>query len=424
MSKPVTVVIVGAGHRSLLYAGYANTHPDKMRVVAVAEPNEARRKHAAKLFGIKPDCQFQSYLDLANRPKLADAAINGTMDRLHYESTMSLLTSGYHVLLEKPIAPSAFEVRELIITAKKLNRTVMICHVLRYAPFYTRIKELLVTDTIGEIVAMRTSENVSYHHMAVSYIRGRWNNTNSSNPMLLAKCCHDLDIIAWLMSGTQIRKVASFGSLKQFRPENAPKGSARRCLDGCDVESTCQYSAKANYVTMNWWNFYAWECLEHIPNPTVDQKLESLRTNNPFGRCVWHCNNDVVDHQSVLVEFSNGATATHDMFCGTSRPCRTLHIVGTKGEIEGTLEDAKIVVRKPWLEKGREYMEEKVEVGISGDSHGGGDLRLVDDFVSVLMGTTASKGVSSIEDSLTGHLIAFSADVAMRNSRVVHIDAT
>ncbi len=298
----------------------------------------------------------------------------------------------------------------------------MICHVLRYAPFYSRIKEAVESGAVGDIVSLRTSENVSYHHMAVGYIRGKWNRRERSTPMLLAKCCHDLDIIAWLLSGTAPVRVASFGGLKQFREENAPPGSAKRCLDGCKIEETCPYSARKNYVDSTWWEFYPWEGVEERGKLDREQRLEYLRKDSPFGRCVWHCDNDVVDHQSVIVEFASGATATHDMFCAVARPTRTIHVVGSRGEIEGDLEAGRIVLRKP-APQGPDlgYTEEQIELSVKGDAHGGGDELLVGDFVSHLRGEPTSRGKTRIEDSLAGHLIAFKADEAMTGGRVVKV---
>lgn len=424
MNRPTTVAIVGAGHRSVTYARYALRCPDRMKVVAVADPNPLRREAVGKEHAIPEEMRFESYEQLASRPPIADAVINGTMDAMHYPSAMPLIEAGYHMLLEKPIARTEEEVRSLINAAKKRGRTVMICHVLRYAPFYATIKEMIAAGRIGEIVSVHTAENVSYHHMAVGYVRGRWRQTATSNPMLLAKCCHDTDIIAWLFSGVPAVRVASFGSLKQFRPENAPAGSGKRCLVDCKIEATCPYSARANYITQGLWSFYAWEPIEHLGggNATEEQKLESLRTDNPFGRCVWHCDNDVVDHQSVIVEFANGCTASHDMFGATSRPTRTIHIIGTEGEIEGDMEAGKLLVRKPHTERGHEYSEEPLEINVKGDGHGGGDSRLIEDFVRVLRGEEASRGVTRIEDSLTGHLIAFAADRAMNEHTVVEVD--
>lgn len=423
MSKPLEVAVIGAGHRSVIYADYALSHPDRMKIVAVADPDEVRRTHFARAHDIFAERQFRSYQELAQLPRLADAVINGTMDRLHTDSSLPFLNQGYHLLLEKPIAPTEGEFLALLGAARQNNVVVMICHVLRYAPFYVAVKELVASGEIGEIISIHTEENVSYHHMAVGFVRGKWNRSDDTTPMLLAKCCHDLDIVAWLMSGVAARSVASFGSLGQFRPENAPPGSTLRCLDGAAIETACPYSARLNYVEQDLW-VYAWEPLEHIENPTREQKLESLRTDNPYGRCVWHCDNNVVDHQSVLVEFENGATATHDMFCATAKAGRNLHIIGDKGEIEGSMKDATLVVRHPEPHSKGGYIEREIPIPDLQDAHGGhggGDSRLVADWVATLRGEAASRGTSRIEDSLTGHRIGFAAETARLERRVVDL---
>lgn len=418
---PVTVALVGAGHRGVGYATYALQHPDRMKMVAVADPNVSRRNEFGDAHKIPNEARFASHEALLKQ-KIADAVINGTMDQDHHKTALPLLKAGYHMLLEKPIAPAESEVKELIATAGKGNLKVMICHVLRYAPFYAAIKEAITSGRLGDLVTIRTSEHVSYHHMAVGYIRGKWNKKHTSTPMLLAKCCHDLDIVAWLMSGVDPVRVSSFGGLKQFKPENAPNGSAKRCLDGCTIEPDCPYSAKKMYVDSTWWEFYAWEDAQARGHTSTEAKLKSLKTDSPFGRCVWHCDNDVVDHQSVLIEFANGVTATHDMYTATARPTRTIHLVGSKGELEGDLEDGKIVIRTP-APKGNDlgFKEEKIDLSVKGDSHGGGDANLVADFVSWLRNEPTSPGKTRIEDSLAGHRIAFAADHAMETHTVVEL---
>lgn len=421
MKSLVTAAVVGAGDRSRLYAKYALTHPDQLKIVAVAEPHPARRAKLAEEHGIQPENQFASWTELAAKPRLADAVINGTMDHLHHESSMPLLKLGYHMLLEKPIAGTEREVRDLIACAQEHKVTVMICHVLRYAPFYAKIKEMITQGMIGELTAAHSSENVVFHHYAAAFVRGKWNRRDTSNPMLLAKCCHDLDILMWMFSGQTPVRVSSFGSQKQFKKQNAPTGSTERCLNGCALVDTCPYSAKIQYLDQDLWPQYAWEHIHHISNPTREQKAASLKTDNPLGRCVWHCDNDVVDHQSLIVEFSNGATATHNMLCGCARATRTIHLLGTKGEIEGDMDRGMIHLRLFNIENQWIPVEQEIKVNVTGDMHGGGDMGLVEDFVRVLRGESASPGATRIGDSLNGHLIAYAADKAMLAQNVVEI---
>lgn len=420
MSKQLTAAVVGAGHRGVLYASYALRHPDELKVVAVAEPNDNRRRQVAAAHGIPPEMQFRTAAEFATRGALADAVINGTMDPYHVPTSLPLIEAGYHILLEKPIAPTETEVRALLAAARKHGRKVMICHVLRYAPFYAEIRRRVAAGEIGDLVSVQTTEHVSYHHMAVAFIRGRWAREDRSSSMLMSKCCHDLDLVTWMKSGIPPRSVASFGSLMQFKEENAPAGSGTRCLVDCQIERDCPYSARKHYIEQEIWGCYAWEPIEHLER-TLEQKIESLRTDNPYGRCVWRCDNDVVDHQSLAIEFADGSTATHNMIGATSRPCRSIHLVGASGEIQGIMEEGWFVIRHPDPRKGHEYSEERVDCSVSGDGHGGGDLRLVEDFVRVVRGEKHSISTTDLEDSIYGHLLGFSADVSRLERRCVDI---
>ncbi len=419
---PLTAVLVGVGHRALLYGTYGLEHPDELKIVGLADPDAGRRQRAAAMFDVPPERCYPTATVLAEQPPFADAAINGTMDRQHVPTTLPLLRAGYHVLLEKPIAPSKGELLTLWDTVRATQRTLMVCHVLRYAPFYTAIRERVQAGELGDLINITTAENVSYHHMAVAFVRGKWNRRAQSNPMLLAKCCHDLDLITWMKSGIAPQSVTSQGSLMYFKPQNAPPGSGTRCLVDCQIEATCPYSARKHYIEQNRWRFYAWDDLEHIETPTLEQKLASLRTDNPYGRCVWRCDNDVVDHQVVSIEFEDGCVATHTMVGGTARPCRTIHLIGTKGEIEGTLEEGSFIIRHPDARAGHEYTETRVDVNVTHDMHGGGDFRLVRDFLATLKGEPVSISRTDIADSLYGHLIAYAADEAMLNRRVVTVE--
>jgi predicted dehydrogenase len=246
--------------------------------------------------------------------------------------------------------------------------------------------------------------------------------------MLLAKCSHDIDLIVWMMGGVRPSAVASFGSRMHFRPEKAPPRAGTRCLVDCPLEPDCLYSARKLYLDHpDRWAFYVWESLEHLGEPTLDDKAESLRTDNRFGRCVWKCDNDLVDHQSVAIEFANGATATHNMVGGSARGSRPIHIVGTTGEIVGNFEDGRFLIRRIDPRPGREHAEEVIDLREGSDKdgafggHGGGDLRLVADFCRVLRGRPPSLSTTTLSDSLHGHLICFRADEAMRERRTVDL---
>jgi predicted dehydrogenase len=422
-AEPIKAVIVGGGHRSLLYAGYSQQHPDQLKIVGIVEPDKVRRNHIAKLYQLSSSRCFDTVEAFVSEPKFADAVINGTMDHIHVKTTLPILKAGYDVLLEKPIGTSQDEVTQLLEAARKYDRIVMICHVLRFAPFYQGIKQRVADGVIGDIIAIQCEENVSYHHMATSHIRGKWaDEEKSKSTMLMAKSCHDLDIITWMMDGIAPKRVSSFGSLMQFKPQNAPEGAGTRCLADCKIEDSCPYSAKKNYIEQGLWEDYVWLELENITlNPTVEQKLESLKTTNPYGRCVWHSDNNVVDHQTVNIEFESGTTASLHMIGATSKPCRTIHVVGTKGEINGVMEDGYFVVRHPDAREGHQYSEEKIELSVTKDMHGGGDMKLVEDFVKVLRDGDPSISTTSLKDSIYGHLIGFNADDSRRKGKIIEI---
>lgn len=428
VDSPVTAVIVGAGHRGLGYAGYAERRPDRLKIVGVADPSELRRREAAGRFGIPESRCFATADELAARPRLADAAINGTMDRFHVPTALPLLDAGYHLLVEKPFATGEDEMWRLVDAAGRNGSVVMVCHVLRYAPFYRAIKERVAAGEIGDVINVQTVEHVSYHHMAVAFVRGKWRSrAESGSSMLMAKCCHDLDLIMWMKAGSRPTAVSSFGSNTQFRPEKAPQGAGTRCLVDCAIEADCLYSARKHYVDdPDRWAFYVWSGLEGVEEPTAEQRLELLKTDD-YGRCVWRMDNDVVDHQSVAIEFDDRTTATHNMVGGTARPSRSIHLIGTTGEIQGVFEDQSFVLRQIDPRPGHEYSEERISTDLSGDmhgafgGHGGGDMRLVEDFVSLVQGGPRSISCASLDDSIGSHLVGFRADRAMEERTVVDI---
>ncbi|MBR2868794.1 MAG: Gfo/Idh/MocA family oxidoreductase [Clostridia bacterium] len=415
--KPLKTIIVGGGHRSLTYAQLAEIESDKIQIVGVADPDENRRKSIAKRFGISEDKCFETAEELAEAPKFADAVINGTMDHIHIETTIPLLRAGYDVLLEKPFAVNEIEARELVKVATECNRKVMVCFVLRYAPFYRKIKDIILSGEIGRIISIQTNEYVSYHHMSTSHVRGKWNNSDKCHSsMLLAKCCHDLDIMMWLMSETKPAYISSFGNNMQFIRENAPENSGTRCLVDCPEVDKCLYSAKRLYIDHpDRWAFYVWDALENIENPTIDDKIELLKTS-PYGVCAFKSDNNVVDHQSVNVLFENGATGIHNMVGGTSYGTRTIFISGTKGVINGDFEKGEFTVSLIDPSPDCEHKDTTYDLKVGDDTHGGGDLDLVRDFVAYCRNETPSVSCTDIKDSLSGHLAVFLADRSRENN--------
>ncbi len=428
--NPITAIIIGAGHRAIQYARYSEKYPENLRIVGVADPDANRRKETAKIFNLSDSQCFYSATEVAEKNKMSDVIINGTMDRQHVPTSLPLIEKGYDILLEKPIATNKRDMLKLVEANKKFERKIMICHVLRYAPFYTAIKEKVISGEIGTIVNIQTTEHVCHHHFSTAFIRGKWNNHEKcGSSMLMQKSCHDLDIILWMKSGAFPKYVSSFGSLMNFKPENAPKHSGTKCLVDCIMEKECPYSAYKQYIDHpERWGAYVWASIENIKNPTIRQKIESLKNDNPHGRCVWKCDNNVVDHQSIIIEFEDGATATHNMIGGTAKPERSIHIIGTQGEIRGIFKEGNFSVYHidPKSEEG--YKSKNISLNIAGDTegafggHGGGDERLVEDFINYIKGKQNPLTCTCLEDSIYGHLIGFAADQAMMGKKVVKID--
>lgn len=428
MDKLITAVLVGAGNRADVYASVAKRHPDRIKIVGIVEPDEKRRELMRKKYDVSAETCFSSVEEFTAREKFADAVINGTMDHLHVITSVPILKRGYDLLLEKPFAVNEAEMKLLNDTAKMCGRRVVICHVLRYTEFYRAIKR--AAAGIGDIISIEMCEHVNYHHMAVSYVRGKWRSEKVCfAPMLLAKSCHDIDIMLWMMkgSGALPSSVASFGSDFQFGRERKPEGAGSRCMADCPFVDECIFSAKANYLSAVRWGQYVWRCLDG-EELTDERKAESLRRDNPYGRCVWDFDRDGnVDHQNVIINFSNGAVGSFSMIGGSAKSERNIHIVGTRGEVKGTFEDSKYVVRRMAPDTKAGYTEEAHDLRVEGDmigasgGHGGGDENLVLDFVNYLNGHEVSDSCATLEDSIVSHLTVFRADEARRTGSVVKI---
>ncbi len=416
-STPITAIIVGAGHRSHGYADITFSHPELLKIVGVADPNPVRRQMTMERYGFSEDMCFHDADELAARGKLADVIINGTLDQLHVKTSLPLLDAGYDMLLEKPFALNEEEALTLAECARRNGSKVMICHVLRYAPFYFSIKERIMRGDLGEIINIQMAEHVSYHHMSIGYVRGKWGNSERSHStMLLAKSCHDMDLMMWLLDETKPTRVASFGGRHLFRPENAPEGTGTVCMVDCPHVDTCEYSAKRLYIDHpERWGCYVWDALEHLENPTDEDRIALMRSDSPYARCVYKSDNNVVDRQSVMVEFASGATGTMNMVGGSAQDRRTISIIGTLGEIFGSFEKGFYTYRR--INPAREGFsggcdQELVDLKreVVSDGHGGGDDLMVLDFLNFVRGKPTSPACTSIFDSLTGHLCVYKAD--------------
>lgn len=254
LPKPVTAITLGAGARGNTYGGYSLQYPERLKIVGVAEPIPERNQRFTEKHGISADYRFSTWEEVFTKPKLADAVIITTPDDLHFGPCMKALDMGYDILLEKPIAPTEKECRAILQKSKKTGRIVAVCHVLRYAPYFIKLREIIRGGVLGKVVSMQHFEPIEHIHMSHSYVRGNWHNSKKTTPIILVKSCHDLDIMRWLLDKPS-RKIQAFGSLDWFTRENAPDGSTARCTDGCPHEAKCPYSALKIYHRQRSWTY-------------------------------------------------------------------------------------------------------------------------------------------------------------------------
>ena len=409
--KKVTAVLIGAGQRGAhAYAPYALKHPEELEFVAVAEPIPERREHMQKTYHIPEENCFTSWDELVAQPRMADVALICTQDRMHFEPTMKALELGYHVLLEKPMSPDPKECLEMGAYSEKHQRVFTICHVLRYTPFFQTLKKLLQEGRIGQLISIQHNENVGYWHQAHSFVRGNWRNSKETSPMILAKSCHDMDILLWL-AGDHCVSLSSFGDLTHFKKQNAPKGAPLRCTDGCPVEKECPYFAPRLYLTEN----TGWPTSSISEDVSLEGRKKALE-EGPYGRCVYHCDNDVVDHQVVNMQFANDVTAAFTMCAFTNEVSRTLKLMGTKGEIRGAMEKNEIEITDFLTGE-----KEVITIVPSNSGHGGGDFGLMKDFLEQVRQNGQGESLTSASISVQSHLMAFAAEQSRLQHRVISL---
>ncbi len=406
----MNLILIGAGQRGMLYARYASEQGHM--IAAVAEPDSARRESARSAFHIPEEACFRTAEELLSRPRMADAAIIATMDRDHYAQAIPAMRLGYDLLLEKPVSPDPAETLDIADTALQLGRRVAVCHVLRYSPFFRKLKEILDSGELGRIVAIEHTENIGNFHIAHSFVRGNWRNEKLSSPIILQKSCHDLDLLLWL-AGKSVRRIFSAGSLSFFRPENAPAGSADRCLD-CPAAAGCRFDARKAYLP----NIGSWPAQVLTEDQTEAGVLEALRTG-PYGRCVFRCDNDVCDHQSVAMEYEDGATAVFTLCGMTDRMHRTIHIMCEHGEIRGDDDPGEILVTRFRSSMTENAEQRRILIGQVRGDHSGGDVGLVNAFLAAEAG--GADIPSDISRSVESHLLAFAADESRRTGQAVEM---
>lgn len=394
--KKLKIAILGFGSRGVIYSDFVKNNPDMYEFCAVIDTNPNKLKKVQAEYGVSEKICFSDYRSFLNSGTECDLVAVCTLDDLHLEHATACLEAGYDLILEKPIANNPADCRTIVELAERLKKKVVVCHVLRYTAFYRAIKEVIDSGEIGEPVNICQIENVGYWHQAHSFVRGNWANKEKTSPMILQKCCHDLDIIKWLM-GERCVSVSSFGDLYHFKKENQPEGAASRCID-CSLRRQCLYDAVEFYERMPGW------AASFVCNYS---SLEEAMRLSPFGRCVYQCDNDVVDHQVVNMNFEKNKTAQLTMTAFSDECYRCLKIFGTKGEIVGNIEDRKFTV-KPFKKEKR--IVDCTLLTNDFSVHQGGDNRLMRDVYEYFTSNVLPKNMTGAADSLESHLMAFAAE--------------
>lgn len=455
MPEPLEAILIGAGQRGAqAYAPFALRHPDRLRFVAVAEPDPERRERFAALHSIPPERRFHSWEQLLALPQMGQAALVCTQDHQHTAPALAALQAGYHVLLEKPMATTPDECRRLVEASESTGQQLHICHVLRYTRHFETMRQVLQSGVLGDVIDVAHRENVSFWHMAHSYVRGNWRSSRTSSPMILAKCCHDFDILLWLLD-SRCTRLSSIGDLRHFHPQNAPPGAPARCTDGCPAAATCPYEAGWIYRAMvPFWRSYAetaegfpgWVVRTYLDRPGLIRAMANLRPDlreltayrgwpltvldpdptpanieralreGPYGRCVYRCDNDVVDHQVVLMQFESGPSVTLTMHGHSHIEYRTTRIEGTRGRLLAQFGNggSYILVDDHRSDRRTRYDTRSLERA----GHGGGDMALMSAFVDSLNGDPTSARTTA-RVSLSSHLLAFAAEHARLDHTVI-----
>ncbi len=409
--KKLSLALIGAGQRGMIYAEYAYDH-GAAEICYLAEPEETRRKLAAERFNIPDDHIFSDPDEFYKLGKVCDGVIIATMDRQHYGHAMGALRTGYDMLLEKPISPVLKECLDIRDMAEEKGCSVTVCHVLRYTGFWSTIKQITGSGELGRIIDIQHNENIGNFHIAHSFVRGNWRRSDESSSLIMQKSCHDMDLLTWL-ADSPAKSVASFGSLSYFNKENAPAGSTERCVD-CKAEN-CRFDARKAYLPIagNW----------PATVLTADQSEKGLMKaikEGPYGRCVFHCDNDVCDHQVAVFEFENGIHATFNLSGFTNRMCRTVKIMCENGEIRGDDEKNEIEITR-FTSNGYEapYVRTIHPDTLEG-FHGGGDAGLMEQFIK-MMEHRSEDVKSPIVKSIESHVMACAAEKSRVEHRVVEM---
>ncbi|MDX9916152.1 MAG: Gfo/Idh/MocA family oxidoreductase [Sphaerochaeta sp.] len=404
---PIRAALLGAGDRGrFTYAAYAQDHPDELAIVAVAEPDETKRRQIVADHSIEPALAVADWRALFEKPLDVDAIIIAIQDTMHKEAILAAMTGRYHILCEKPVVTTLEETNEIAKQAKHYDKVFAVAHVLRYSRFFNKVRQLVDGGAIGRVIGIELDESVGHIHMSHSFVRGHWSNSNTSAPMILAKSCHDLDILRYL-SGSECTSLSSYGDLHHFTREHMPEGATARCTDGCPHIPSCPWAAQKIYLGSN----IGWPVSVITTDLSIEGRLKALQ-EGPWGRCVYQCDNNVVDHQSVQMRFANGIIATFTMSGFTTKTHRTLRLMGTGGELLGDMESGVITYQDFSTREGHTIRLETTREG-----HSGSDARFVADFVRLVRSGTTEGGTSLLQ-ALQSHYMAFAAETSRLNGGV------
>lgn len=418
MDKKYTVAIIGCGGRGARTYGkiMLDEFPEHYKIEALCDINTEVLSLQGKILHVPEENRFPDEREFF-RKKRADLLLICTQDQDHVRMTLTGLSLGYDILVEKPIAATRDECQKLLDAQKKFGGKVLVGHVLRYAPAFRKAEELLRAGAVGKLIAIDDLEQVWYGHQAHSYVRGNWRRDDESTPMIMAKCCHDLDILQYY-AGSRCKSLSSTGCLTWFKPENAPEGAADRCLD-CRYVETCPYSAKRLYL----YRFrnkpgYVFAGIITYPNPLNEEEILKALRNGPYGRCVYRCDNNVVDHQMTVMTFENGVTASLTMTAFTGNGGRILRLHGSLGEIIIDEEQSTITLKEYGKESQIWSVNDLASKGIEG--HGGGDYCIVSGIYRILDGDEEAR--TSLESAVESHLMAIAAEESrLANGKLVYI---
>ena len=407
-TNDLTFALAAAGSRGRMFAEWLRDNYHPKAVVAVAEPNEVRRNAIAEMFHLPPDRCYSTWQEMLEQPQLANVLLDMTMDTDHFDSAIVAMRKGYHLLLEKPMATTLRECAQIEAVRRETKRIVSVCHSLRYHSVYAEVRRILRAGTIGEVVSLDQLEAVELVHQAHSFVRGNWGREDRSTYMLLAKSCHDIDIIADLMDQPCV-SVSSYGSLNYFNAEHAPAGAPERCVEGCPVESSCPFNAVKIYGNGDGWAVHAgFGGMSHL------EILEALKTS-PYGKCVFQTDNDVVDHQVVAMEFEGAATATFTMTAFTPWGGRYLRIHGTKGYLEARVQQCTLDLYEFWAGNRHSHIVLNEKEG----GHGGADPDVIRNLIQAIQMGDPGSVLTTTSESFRTFAIVEAAEISRRENRSI-----